>query len=107
MVEMEGVKSFLKEVQKEVDISTFLTSWKIVMLVTFAEAYVEDAFRLLIKQEVITADLGKTTSKNPIESWIGFILRKKPAKWMKITAGNRLLQTFFWDVDLPNVTQLH
>jgi hypothetical protein len=88
MVQMEGVRSFFKEVQKEIDASTFLTSWKIVILVSFTEAYVEDAFRIVMAKRLAPdgRDLLQITStrKDFTRPWVDSIIRAGTAEWIKM-----------------------
>ena len=63
---------------------SFLYSWMIVMLVTFAEAYLEDALNLLLASGLSKASLPLPISDEMKRKWVRDILRSgRPHQWIK------------------------
>lgn len=63
--------------------TSFLHSWMIVMLVTFAEAYIEDAFKLLLSSGLAGVSLPEPIIDDMKRQWIRDILRRgKPHQWI-------------------------
>jgi hypothetical protein len=63
---------------------SFLYSWMIVMLVTFAEAYLEDALNLLLTSGLSKASLPLPISDEMRRKWVRDILRSgRPHQWIK------------------------
>jgi hypothetical protein len=63
---------------------SFLYSWMIVMLVTFAEAYLEDALNLLLASGLSKASLPLPISDEMKRKWVRDIIRSgRPHQWIK------------------------
>jgi hypothetical protein len=83
-VAVESVKPLMDEMITAIHSGRFVYSWMTVMLVTFAEAYLEDAFSLLISQ-----GLGSSTLPDPLKEeirkkWVKEALRSgRPHDWIK------------------------
>lgn len=64
--------------------NAFLHTWMIVMLVTFAEAYIEDALNILISSGLCRTSLPSDISEEMKKKWVRDILRAgKPTQWIK------------------------
>jgi hypothetical protein len=53
------------------------------MMVTFCEAYIDDALRILIKNGLVTPNITKPTRRDRIKVWIGYFLNDGPREWIK------------------------
>jgi hypothetical protein len=64
--------------------SDFLGSWMLTMLVTFTEAYLQDALSLLLSEGLYACSLPPDISDEIKRKWIKEVLRiGKPSKWLK------------------------
>jgi hypothetical protein len=64
--------------------TSFLHTWMIVMLVTFAEAYIEDILLLLISDGLKGSSLPRATSEEITKKWVKNLLRGgNPHAWVK------------------------
>jgi hypothetical protein len=64
--------------------TAFLYTWMIVMLVTFTEAYIEDALNILICSGFSSTSLPSDISAEMKKRWVRDILRAgKPTQWIK------------------------
>ena len=70
------------ELQDWKDGLLFLQGWMLVMLVTFAEAYLEDVLNLLIGQGLQRSHLPHSIGKNMQRKWVKDILRAGPREWL-------------------------
>lgn len=61
----------------------FVYSWMTVMLVTFAEAYLEDVLRLLISQALSSSTLHDSVKGDVTKKWVKEALRGRPHDWIK------------------------
>jgi hypothetical protein len=61
----------------------FVYSWMTVMLVTFAEAYLEDVLRLLISQALSSSTLHDSVKSEITKKWVKEALRGRPQDWIK------------------------
>ena len=61
----------------------FLGTWMIVMLVTFAEAYLEDVLSLLISDALQTSSLPPEVASEINKKWVKNLMREKPNAWIK------------------------
>ena len=96
-----GAMTALEEVRHYVELLTFLRDWMLVMIVAFAEAYLENILTLLVKRnpawvddlklKVSYAELTasaslaggmETISNRWQRSWVTNILRDKPPQWI-------------------------
>ena len=100
---MADLQAAVKEIENFVELMTFLNDWMLVMLVSFAEAYLEDVLFLLVgrnpgwmndlKLKVSYADLAGANSlaehmvamqRRWQACWVNNILRDKPKEWIKL-----------------------
>lgn len=62
----------------------FLYSWMIVMVVTFAEAYLEDVFSILITQGLSTSALPAELQTEIAKKWVKEAMRRgRASEWIK------------------------
>ena len=81
---MASLAPLIDQIGALVKSRSFLYSWMIVMLVTFAEAYLEDALNLLLASGLSKASLPLPISDEMKRKWVRDILRSgRPHLWIK------------------------
>jgi hypothetical protein len=83
LAEVTTVNEIVTEYVGLVKTRQFLGTWMIVMLVTFAEAYLEDVLSLLISDGLQTASLPPDVAAEINKRWVKNLMREKPHAWIK------------------------
>jgi hypothetical protein len=84
MAEISSMGEIVDDYVKLVKTRQFLGAWMVVMLVTFAEAYLEDALGLILSHRMQPASLPPSISTDMMKKWIKNLLRAgSPHAWIK------------------------
>jgi hypothetical protein len=82
--EIDALNEIVVDFTQMVKTRQFLGAWMVVMLVTFAEAYLEDALGLILSHGMQPASLPAAISADMTKKWIKNLLRVgSPHAWIK------------------------
>jgi hypothetical protein len=70
------------ELEKTLRTITFLKSWMLVMIVTYAEAYLEDILVLLVSTPLENSSMPPNISTELVKQWVKNTLRDGPPQWI-------------------------